>query len=286
MINITPLDWNTVDTLIKKSIYEDIGDGDITTNALEDFFSNISTAVIISKDEGIIAGIEIAHRVYHLIDKKLKFSSPLSDGDQIQHGITVAEVSGPTKALLQGERTALNFLCRLSGIATMTSRFVNKVKDTKTQILDTRKTTPGWRLLEKYAVAVGGGSNHRMGLFDMFLIKDNHIKAAGGIDPAIKRVLHYRKKMGLNFPVEVEVQTLDDVRIALENGVDRIMLDNMPVLIIREAVSIVDGKIPLEVSGNVTPDSLNEIARTGVDFISSGYLTHSAPALDFTMKMK
>jgi len=267
--------------LIRLALSEDIGKGDITSNVLvKDDLSG--KAVIIAKQEGILAGSEVAKTVFQIVNPKIIFSSLIEDGEKIKKGDKVALIQGKVKCILSAERTALNFLQRLSGISTLTSRYVEKVKGTKVKILDTRKTTPGLRILEKYAVRTGGGENHRMGLFDMVLIKDNHIKVAGGISEAVKRVkLQYQKKR-----IEVEVRTLNEVREAVQSKPDWIMLDNMRIEDMKKAVRIVHSTSPhikIEGSGGVNLGNVRKIALTGVDFISVGALTHSAPALDLSL---
>jgi nicotinate-nucleotide pyrophosphorylase (carboxylating) len=224
----------------------------------------------------------VAGVVFNLVDPTLSFRSYYKDGTVVQKGQVLAEVQGDGKALLAGERTALNFLCRMSGIATMTYMFVQAVKGTKAVILDTRKTAPGLRYLDKYAVQCGGGQNHRVGLFDMVLIKDNHIAGTGGISPAVQRV---RELYGERYKIEVEVKNLAELDEAIRLRVDRIMLDNMDLETMRRAVQVANGLVPLEASGNVTLNNVRQIAETGVDFISSGSLTHSAPTLDISMKI-
>jgi len=226
--------------------------------------------------------LKIAKLVFKTLDKKIKFSSSLRDGNILYPGEVIATLQGEARYLLMGERTALNFLQRLSGIATLTRRFVDRCQNTKVKILDTRKTTPGLRLLEKYAVRVGGGRNHRMGLYDMILIKDNHIAMAGGIDEAIRRAKKSRKKVGL----EVEVKNLKELREALGLKVKRIMLDNMGVREVKKAVELAKGTTKLEVSGGINLRNVRKYAETGVDYISIGALTHSARALDISMEIE
>ena len=218
--------------------------------------------------------------VFKVVDPEIEIEFEVTDGDRVEKGQALAVVSGEGGALLAGERTAMNFLARLSGIATLTRKFVDAVAHTKAVILDTRKTAPGYRLLDKYAVRMGGGENHRMGLYDMVLIKNNHIDAAGGIDAAVKRV---RERYGDRYPLEVEVRSLEEFKLALALAPSRIMLDNMDRETMRSAVEMSGGKVPLEASGNVTINTVAEIAETGVDYISAGSLTHSAPALDISM---
>jgi nicotinate-nucleotide pyrophosphorylase (carboxylating) len=263
------------------SLGETIADGDITS------FATIAEESCLmgymrAKAPGVVAGMPLARTVFALMDSEVYFNPMVKDGDGVQPGTMLAEVSGSGRSLLAGERTALNFLGRLSGIASLTHMFVEAVQGTRAVILDTRKTAPGWRLLDKYAVRMGGGQNHRTGLFDMLLIKDNHISGAGGITPAIKRAREIYDK---RFPIELEVKNLDELEEALGLQVDRIMLDNMDLETMCIAVKVVQGRIPMEASGNVNLDNVRKIAETGVDFISSGALTHSAPTLDISMKI-
>ena len=267
--------------LIRLALSEDIGRGDITSDALvEDILSG--KAVIVAKQDGILAGSEVAKTVFQIVNPKIIFSSLIEDGEKIKKGDKVALIQGKVKCILSAERTALNFLQRLSGISTLTSRYVEKVKATKVKILDTRKTTPGLRILEKYAVRTGGGENHRMGLFDMVLIKDNHIKATGGISEAIKIAKSkYGKKT-----IEVEVRNLNEVKEAIESKPDWIMLDNMITQEIKKAVDLIRSSSPdikIEASGGINLKNVRKIALTKVDFISVGALTHSAPALDLSL---
>jgi nicotinate-nucleotide pyrophosphorylase (carboxylating) len=238
---------------------------------------------MLAKQEMVLAGLDVSREVFHYLDPATKFEPRAKDGDKIKAGTVLARVSGKTRVLLTGERVALNLLQHLSGIATLTAKYVEQLNGLKAQVLDTRKTTPGLRQLEKYAVRMGGGKNHRMGLYDMVLIKDNHIASAAGIANAVLRV---RNKMQSRFKIEVETKTLDEVREALAAQADTIMLDNMPVEIMREAVKLIAGRALVEASGNVTLDTIRAIAETGVDFISTGSITHSAPAADISMKIK
>jgi nicotinate-nucleotide pyrophosphorylase (carboxylating) len=256
-------------------------DADITSASTVPAGSRLR-GYIRAKANGVVAGLPIAQVVFGIVDPAIIFRSALKDGELVMKGQIMAEVQGDGKGLLAAERTALNFLGRLSGIATMTRRFVEAVKGTKAVILDTRKTAPGLRYLDKYAVRMGGGQNHRAGLFDMVLIKDNHISAAGGITQAVNRV---REFYNGHFPIEVEVRNLSELGEALKLQVDRIMLDNMDLDTMANAVQMTAGRIPLEASGNVNLNTVRPIAETGVDFISCGALTHSAPVLDISMKI-
>ncbi len=264
--------------LITLAIAEDIGPGDVTSEAVLPADMRLQGRII-AKATGTIAGLPVAAAVFERLDPALRFTPHLRDGDRVTPGDLVAQVNGPGRSMLAAERTALNFLQRLSGIATLTRAFVDQVAGTPTIILDTRKTHPGYRALEKYAVRVGGGQNHRMGLYDMALIKENHIQAAGSISAAVERV----RAAHPHLPIEVEVKTLDELRETLALDVDRIMLDNMNLEQIQAAVRLAAGRVPLEVSGGVTLERVADIAATGVDYISVGALTHSAPALDLSM---
>jgi nicotinate-nucleotide pyrophosphorylase (carboxylating) len=266
--------------LIELAIAEDIGPGDATSEAAIASDQQLSGTIVV-KETGVIAGLPIAKAVFARVDASLQFKALVQDGDLVQAGDVIAEVSGPGKSLLAVERIALNFLQHLSGIATYTQAFVRAVEGSKTTILDTRKTHPGYRLLEKYAVRMGGGQNHRTSLFDMILIKDNHIAAAGGISAAVERA----QTMYPDLAIEIEVERMDQLKETLTLEVDRIMLDNMSIEEMSEAVQLAAGRIPLEASGNVDLEYVGAVAETGVDYISIGALTHSAPALDISMRV-
>ena len=268
------------DILLKLAIDEDLGGiGDVTSEAI--FGEESCKAVLISKDEGVLAGMEFFQGVFRRIDPEVKVSALLGDGARLFRGDRIALLEGKTRSLLSGERTAINFLAFLSGIATGTRAFVDTAeKSGKTLILDTRKTLPGYRRLSKYAVLVGGGKNHRMGLFDMVLIKDNHIDAAGTLTAAVDRV---RSRWKDRFKIEVECRTLAEVREALKLKVDIIMLDNMDSVTAAQAVVLGDGKVLFESSGDMTLERVAEYAPTGVDYISVGKLTHSVKAFNFSM---
>jgi nicotinate-nucleotide pyrophosphorylase (carboxylating) len=268
--------------LIERALHEDIGPGDVTSEATIPPDST-SRAVMLAKQFLVVAGLEVARAVFHTLDPNIQFTALVKEGDRVPAGTELVRLSGNTRALLAGERVALNLMQHLSGIATLTAKYVEMVEGLKAQVLDTRKTLPGLRQLEKYAVRVGGGGNHRFGLFDGVLIKDNHVKASGTITNAIKSA---REKAHHLLKIEVETKTLDEVREALAAKADIIMLDNMPIDMMREAVTIISGRALVEASGNVTIKTIREIAETGVDFISSGSLTHSAPAADISMKIK
>jgi nicotinate-nucleotide pyrophosphorylase (carboxylating) len=269
-----------VSKIITAALHEDIGDGDVTTLCIVPA-DKMQTGRLVAKQSGIIAGLEVVRLTFSSLDKPVDLRLHAADGDAVTAGTVIASFEGSSQALLMGERVALNFLQRMSGIATATRQFVDAVRGTKAIILDTRKTVPGLRLLDKWAVQFGGGQNHRYGLFDMVLIKENHIAAAGGsINEAVGRV---RACDGLKHAIEVEVKTLDELRETLDLKVDRILLDNMLLAEMREAVTITDGQVPLEASGNISLRNVAEVAATGVDYISVGALTHSVQALDISM---
>ena len=239
-------------------------------------------ARIFAKESGVVAGLAIARAVFAMVSPEAEFEDNAQDGSRVSDGQLLASVTGPGRELLVAERTAINFLGRLSGVATLTRRFVDALAGTATKILDTRKTAPGFRMLDKYAVRMGGGENHRMGLFDMALVKDNHIDGAGGLKEAVERI---RMRYGDSLPIEVEVKDLAELELALTLPVNRIMLDNMDLDTTRRAVQVTAGRIPLEASGNMTLERVRSVADTGVDYISVGALTHSAPVLDISMRM-
>lgn len=275
---ITP---QTLNSIVKAALKEDVGDGDITSQLVIEK-NGQAQARIIAKKAGVIAGLPVAKAVFSAIDSGLKFIPKIKDSSEVDAGDLIAEISGKTRSLLTAERTVLNFLQHLSGIATLTRKFVAAVVGTKAKILDTRKTTPGLRILEKYAVRVGGGYNHRFGLSDMILIKDNHITAAGSITEAVRRAKRTQRR---KLKIEVEAKSLDDVREALASGVKLIMLDNMSIDEMRQAVTLAKGKAKLEASGGINLNNAREVAETGVDFISIGAITHSAPSLDLSMEI-
>jgi len=270
--------------LIDLALAEDRGPGDWTTRWIVAARGR-ANAAIVAKEDGVIAGLALASAVFLRLDPRVEFEAAVSDGDCVKAGQVVCSISGPARAILTGERTALNFLQRLSGIATATRRFVDAIAGTRARILDTRKTTPAWRVLEKGAVRAGGGENHRVGLYDMVLIKENHSAMAGGIAEAVRRIRDANTK-GLR--VEVEVRDLDEVRTALDARVDRVLLDNMDLATIREAVRMVRKRatgVEIEASGNMTLDRVRDVAEAGVDYISVGAITHSAPALDLSLRI-
>ncbi|MBI5099263.1 MAG: carboxylating nicotinate-nucleotide diphosphorylase [Nitrospirae bacterium] len=278
------IDYAIVDNILLNVLLEDIGSGDVTTSALIPE-KHVSNAVIIAKGDFILAGLPFAERIFKLTDRNIKFRAVKKDGSRIKAKTIIAKISGNTGNLLMAERTALNFLQRLSGIATLTDKYVQSVKGLKVKITDTRKTAPGLRFFDKYAVRTGGGSNHRYGLFDGVLIKDNHIAALGGVGKAVKLA---RAKVHHLFNIEVEVKNIPEVKEALSSGANVIMLDNMNIDMMKRAVSIIRQKnsdVLIEASGNVTFENVRSIGETGVDLISIGALTHSAPAADVSMKI-
>ncbi|MEO8436263.1 MAG: carboxylating nicotinate-nucleotide diphosphorylase [Pyrinomonadaceae bacterium] len=264
---------------LKRALAEDIGDGDVTTNSIVPLDANLH-GHIVAKQSGIIAGLDVARNVLELLNAQISFRAGVLEGSPVVKGTLLAEVSGDARSLLTGERTALNFLGRMSGIATLTRQFVDAVAGTDAVILDTRKTVPGLRLIDKLAVVRGGGQNHRAGLFDMVLIKDNHIDFAGSLIEAVRRV----RESGTTLEIEVETRTLDDVRNALELGVERILLDNMSIETMREAVKLSNRRAKLEASGNISLENVRKVAETGVDYISVGALTHSPKVFDVSLK--
>jgi nicotinate-nucleotide pyrophosphorylase (carboxylating) len=270
-----------ISKIVKLALTEDIGTGDITTEYL-DLDKKITSAYLIAKQDGILCGLDIAFLTFRKVDEHLKCVAYKRDGDTVKSGDTLAKVEGYSSSILQAERVALNFLQRMSGISTLTKCFVDKIKPYKAKLLDTRKTTPLLRKLEKYAVKTGGGFNHRAGLYDMILIKENHIRAAGSIAQAVAMA----KQHNTSYKIEVEVSNLTELDEAVNSAVDRIMLDNMSIKKMKEAVKKYGGKVELEASGNVNLDTINEIAATGVDYISCGSLTHSYKSLDISLLFK
>lgn len=272
------------DRLIDLSFAEDIGDGDHTTLCcIPDTAMGKSHLLI--KEDGILAGVEVAKRVFARFDPIMQVEVLINDGAHVKKGDIAMVVTGKVRSLLQTERLMLNIMQRMSGIATMTAKYVERLKGTKTHVLDTRKTTPGMRMLEKQAVKIGGGMNHRIGLFDMILLKDNHVDFAGGIANAINRCHEYLKEKGLDLKIEIEVRNFDELRQAMEcGGINRIMLDNFSVEDTKKAVEIVAGKYETESSGGITFDTIRDYAECGVDFISVGALTHSVKGLDMSFK--
>jgi nicotinate-nucleotide pyrophosphorylase (carboxylating) len=268
--------------IIQNALAEDIHDGDVTTDGIIPP-NAILTGQFIAKADGVVAGLDVAELTFTLLDETVHLTRLCADGDYVSPKTVIATVTGPGRALLSGERVALNLLQRMSGIATMTRHFVEAVAGSGAVILDTRKTAPGLRPLDKWAVTLGGGQNHRIGLYDIVLIKDNHIAAAGSITEAVRRIRAYDERRR---PIEVEVKNLAELRETLELAVDRILLDNMTAAEMRQAVEITRRRIPLEASGNVNLDTVVDIAATGVDFISVGALTHSVRAMDISLLLK
>ncbi len=272
------------DRLIDLAFAEDIGDGDHTTLCCipEDAMGK---SHLLIKEDGILAGVEVAKKVFNRFDDTMQVEVLINDGTPVKKGDIAMVVTGKTRSLLQTERLMLNIMQRMSGIATMTAKYVERLKGTKTRVLDTRKTTPGMRMLEKQAVKIGGGTNHRIGLFDMILLKDNHIDFAGGITNAIDRCHKYLEEKGLNLKIEIEVRSFDEMNQVLEHGgVDRIMLDNFTPADTKKAVEIIAGRYETESSGGITFDTIRDYAECGVDFISVGALTHSVKGLDMSFK--
>ena len=272
-----------IDDLLTLAFAEDIGDGDHTTLSTIPADEKGRQRLII-KEEGIVAGVEVARKVFEKLDPELKMTVYIEDGAHVKPGDVVFEVEGSVRSLLQAERTMLNIMQRMSGVATMTARYQERLDGLKTKVLDTRKTTPGMRLLEKEAVKIGGGENHRIGLFDMILIKDNHVDFAGGIPQAVAAAKKYLAEKGKDLKIEVEVRNTDEINQALEAGVDRIMLDNFTPERTREAVKLINGRTEIESSGGITLDTLRAYGEAGVDYISVGALTHSVKGLDMSFK--
>lgn len=272
------------DRLIDLAFAEDIGDGDHTTLCcIPDTVMGKSHLLI--KEDGILAGVEVAKRVFARFDPTMQVEVLIGDGAHVKKGDIAMVVTGKVRSLLQTERLMLNIMQRMSGIATMTAKYVERLKGTKTHVLDTRKTTPGMRMLEKQAVKIGGGMNHRIGLFDMILLKDNHVDFAGGIANAINRCHEYLKEKGLDLKIEIEVRNFDELKQAMDcGGINRIMLDNFSVENTKKAVEMVAGKYETESSGGITFDTIRDYAECGVDFISVGALTHSVKGLDMSFK--
>lgn len=274
------MNYLIVDEFIKNALIEDINYGDITTDTLFEG-SEISRGRFIAKEPGIAAGIEIAKRVFHTLDKNIVFKNSLKDGDKVKFGDTIAEIEGNSKSILKGERVALNIMQRMCGIATKTNSIVNLVKDYDVKIVDTRKTLPGFRILDKYSVTVGGGYNHRLNLSDYAMIKDNHIKAVGSIKKAVGII---KEKLPFTTKIEVEVENFTQLKEAICTEADVIMLDNMDLETMNKAVRFVNKGFILEASGNVNEENVQAIASTGVDLISIGNLTHSVKAMDISLK--
>ena len=272
-----------IDDLLTLAFAEDVGDGDHTTLSTIPA-DEMGKQHLLVKEEGILAGVEIARKVFEKFDPSLKMTVMIEDGAHVRPGDIAFVVEGSVRSLLQTERTMLNIMQRMSGIATVTAKYQSRLEGLKTKVLDTRKTTPGLRMLEKEAVKIGGGSNHRIGLFDMILIKDNHIDFAGGIPQAVKAAKEYLKANGKDLKIEVEVRNTEEIQQALDAGADRIMLDNFTPERTREAVRMINGRTEIESSGGITIDTLRDYAECGVDFISVGALTHSVKGLDMSFK--
>lgn len=272
-----------IDDLLNLAFAEDVGDGDHTTLSTIPAEEQGRQHLIV-KEEGILAGVEIARKVFEKFDPQLKMTVFIEDGSHVKPGDIALEVEGSVRSLLQAERVMLNIMQRMSGIATQTAKYQQKLEGLKTKVLDTRKTTPGMRMLEKEAVRIGGGCNHRIGLFDMILIKDNHVDFAGGIPQAVSAARKYLAEKGKDLKIELEVRNEDEIRQALEAGVDRIMLDNFTPERTREAVKLINGRTEIESSGGITLDTLRSYGECGVDFISVGALTHSVKGLDMSFK--
>ncbi|SEN52293.1 nicotinate-nucleotide pyrophosphorylase [carboxylating] [bacterium A37T11] len=273
-----------LEEFIKSSLAEDIGEGDHTTLATIPI-NKKGKATLIMKEAGVLAGVDIALRVFHTVDEQLEVKTFRKDGDIVQVGDQVLEVSGNIHGILKAERLVLNIMQRMSGIATVTHRISSQLSDTGTQVLDTRKTTPGMRVLEKQAVKIGGGENHRFGLYDMILIKDNHIDFCGGIKQALDAAINYRSKLANPIQIEIEVRNLKELQEVIDHGgPDRILLDNFDSLLLKDAVKLVDGRFITEASGGITESNAREYALTGVNFISMGALTHSVKSLDMSLK--
>ncbi|AZR74660.1 nicotinate-nucleotide diphosphorylase (carboxylating) [Anoxybacter fermentans] len=277
------MNWNheIIIDIIRIGLKEDLGTGDVTTDSVvpEDHWSE---AYITAKEEGVVAGLPLAQKIFEYIDPHLRFEAIRKDGDRVKFGDHLAKITGATRSILKGERLALNFLQRLSGIATKTAYYKSLVEDYSVRIVDTRKTTPGLRILEKYAVRVGGGHNHRMGLYDAVMIKDNHIEAAGDIRTAVELA---RKAIPHTMKIEVEVEDLEGVKEALEAGADIIMLDNMSLEMMKKAVEMINGRAIIEASGGITDENIKDVAATGVDVISMGALTHTVKSLDISLNI-
>lgn len=272
-----------IDDLLTLAFAEDVGDGDHTTLSTIPAEEKGRQQLIV-KEEGILAGVDIARKIFEKFDPSLKMTVMIEDGAHVKPGDIAFVVEGSVRSLLQTERVMLNIMQRMSGIATTTARYQKELEGLKTKVLDTRKTTPGMRLLEKEAVKIGGGENHRIGLFDMILIKDNHVDFAGGIDKAVAAAKDYCKAKGKDLKIEVEVRNTDEIKQALAADIDRIMLDNFTPERTREAVELIDGQCEIESSGGITLDTLRQYGECGVDFISVGALTHSVKGLDMSFK--
>lgn len=278
------LDLTYLKKIFELAIQEDIRSGDITTQAIFRDYRKVR-GDLLCKEDGILAGVDVINSIAKNFLNEIEIYSDFDDGNEIKSGQFIGSITGDVREILKYERVLLNFLQRMCGVATLTNKFVQRIKGTKAKILDTRKTIPGWRYLDKLAVKIGGGENHRFGLYDMFLIKDNHIFAAGGIKEAINLCREYNNSLGNKFKIEVEVKNLLELKDAIEAGVDRVLLDNFSIVSIKDAVQLVGGKVEIEVSGGVNLDNVREIAECGVDYISVGAITHSAKALDISLEI-
>ena len=279
------LDWNQIGQLVDQWLKEDVGAGDFSSLASIDSKTQAESTLILKAD-GVVAGLDLAKFIFAQIDDSIAFEPLVQDGTYHNSGTILGTASGSAHGLLKGERLMLNLLQRLSGIATQTHSILKLVEGTGLRILDTRKTTPGLRMLEKWAVTMGGGMNHRMGLYDMVMLKDNHLDSAGGIDVAVKRTKQFLKENNLDLKIEVETRNLDEVQQALDAGVDRIMFDNFTPALCRQGVMLVENRCETEASGGISASNIREYAETGVNFISIGSLTHSVMALDISFKTK
>lgn len=271
-----------VKEIIQLALKEDIGTGDITTDSIIEK-NKIGHARVVAKEELVLAGLPVFKKVFRILSSEMEYDQFFKDGELVRNREIICTVRGPVHVILKGERTALNFLQRMSGIATMTRRFTEHVSFTSVKILDTRKTVPGWRILDKYAVRMGGGCNHRFGLFDGILIKDNHISAAGSVKEAVRLV---KKNAPHSLRIEVEVETISELREAIDSGVDAVLLDNMDLDMLRKAVDIAKGRVIIEASGGIDLKNVEEVAKTGVDFISVGAITHSVKGVDISLELE
>ncbi|MCC5920001.1 MAG: carboxylating nicotinate-nucleotide diphosphorylase [Cyclobacteriaceae bacterium] len=278
--------YSDFDTFIVTALNEDIGEGDHSSLSIPALNTPVE-AVLICKDQGVIAGLNLFVRVFGLLDPEVEVKLCFADGDKVSYGDELAILKGKARSILSGERVALNILQRMSGIASLTARLKSMIAHTEAQLLDTRKTTPNFRQFEKLAVKIGGGQNHRMGLYDMIMLKDNHVDYAGGIREAIQAAKKYLTEKQLDIPIEVETRSLEEVKeVVEEGGVSFVMLDNMSPDVMREAVNWVSGRVKLEASGGITEETIAEVASSGVDYISIGALTHSYKSLDISLRAK
>jgi nicotinate-nucleotide pyrophosphorylase (carboxylating) len=283
-VNAPYLTEQSIAEFISLALKEDVGDGDHSSLASIPADAQNKASLLV-KGNGILAGVELSEKIFHAVDPNLKVEYFLKDGDKVKIGDVAFTVTGKAQSILTSERLVLNCMQRMSGIATYTNRLVNMLAGTNTKLLDTRKTTPNFRICEKWAVLIGGGMNHRYGLYDMVMLKDNHIDYAGGIEKAVKATHEYLKRLGKDLKIEVETRNLDEVKQALEvGGIHRIMLDNMTPEMMKEALALIGGRFETEASGGITDQTIREVAETGVDFISVGALTHSIKSIDLSLK--